>query len=78
MKNIVYKQIKSHIKDGMLKTAANLLRVQERDLRYTECYILLYQMALRLVQSVGPLEYFTYLDILMLNMPVVKGGVSHE
>lgn len=78
MKNVVYKQIKSHIKDGMLKTAANLLRVQDRDARYTECYILLYQMALRLVQSVGPLEYYTYLDILMLNMPIVKGGVPHE
>ncbi len=80
MTNIVYRQIKAHIKDGLLKTAATLLRAQERDARYTECYCLLYQMALRLAQSVGPLEYWTYLEILQLSLPHInlKGGVKNE
>lgn len=78
MQNVVYNQIKSHIKDGMLKTAANLLQSQVRDSRYTECFIRLFQMATRMQQEIGPLSHDTYVSLLMLNFPVVKGGVQSE
>lgn len=78
MKNVVYNQIKVHIKDGLLDTAAKLLRVQERDTRYTELFCLLQMQALRMAQSIGPLSQSTYLEIITLTFPLLKGGVLKD
>lgn len=78
MKNVVYNQIKAHIKDGLLDTAAKLLREQERDIRYSELFCLLQIQALRMVQSIGPLSQSTYLEIITLTFPNLKGGVLNE
>lgn len=73
MTNKIYKLIKQHIEDGLLLSACTLLKQQSiDDIRYYELYTRLQAQAFRMVQSIGPLPYNTYLEILMLNFPRIS------